>query len=64
MKNLSNIDMSDLAKEWEAQMGTRNQAQTHNYRLLYGEKVNESEKAEGVKTEKVKLAPRPMWKAP
>jgi len=51
MKNLSNIDMSDLAKEWEAQMSPRKLATAQR-------------EVEGVKIEKAKLAPRPLWNAP
>ena len=64
MKDLSKVDMSDLAKEWESRMSTRNQAQLHNYLLLYGETASEPEQGEGVKTNKVELAPRPQWNAP
>lgn len=51
MKNLSNIDMSDLAKEWEAQMSPRQSATVQK-------------EVKGVKTDKVKLTPRPQWNAP
>lgn len=64
MKDLSKVDMSDLAKEWESRMSTRNQAQLHNYLSLYGETGSEPEQVKGVKTNKVELAPRPLWNAP
>jgi hypothetical protein len=51
MKNLSKIDMSDLAKEWEAQMSPRKLATAQR-------------EVEGAKIEKAKLAPRPLWNAP
>lgn len=64
MKDLSKVDMSDLAKEWESRMNFRIQAQLHNYLSLYGETANEPEQGEEVKTNKVELAPRPLWNAP
>jgi hypothetical protein len=64
MKDLSKVDMSDLAKEWESKMSTRIQAQLHSYLSLYGETASEPEQEDGVKTNKAELAPRPLWNAP
>lgn len=45
------MDLSDLAKEWEAQMSPRQLATAQK-------------EMKGVKIEKAKLTPRPLWNAP
>jgi hypothetical protein len=64
MKDLSNIDMSDLAKEWEAQMDSKTAAQLQTYNTLYGSTLKSQEASSGVKPAKAELIPRPQWNAP
>ena len=55
MKDLSHLDMKDLAKDWESSMNPSNL-----YTFL-SSKVLHSDLQE---TDRLKLKPRPRWKAP